>query len=466
MENSKNKLIAYTDGSAWPSNPGFYGAGIHGYLFNDNCIKKNNDRPTSHYITDIGYVPKESKKHIKCEEVKPLKYLNMTCSYKGEGTNNMGELLAIIELLKIVNSDEFNVNEIIIHSDSTYAIGLLNRCIKEDTGDFGIDKPNIELIQSLIEWVAVIKKAGTTIKIVKVKAHDGDYGNEIADRLAFLGRDKSFKGKFGVVYKLLPGNKYWNRVSEKNPLINVKQIFFAKDMRKLPEYIIMNYPTDVELGKKSNESLYGVVRLNEPNSMLETLIDIYNKSLKSLSVLSTVILKTAWSSKLINYYETFGSDILIFNSKQRNITILEDEEVVTVIKPAGLATQAYIKTIELGNILNTYVNDEGGVIRSFIDITEQFFTIDSKNKVICTLKNGNNIKEVIFTKDDAEYKIPLILGIDILPRNNIKKMEDSNPKITLVVDNINKKILEYYIIIENNTGKAIYCNFYANKIFI
>jgi ribonuclease HI len=95
--------------------------------------------------------------------------------YIGISTNNIAELSAIKTALTEIKNRELPV---IIHTDSSYALGLLSKNWKP--------KKNQELVAS----IKSIMKEFKTIAFEKVKGHSGIKGNEIADQLAVEGIKK------------------------------------------------------------------------------------------------------------------------------------------------------------------------------------------------------------------------------------------------------------------------------------
>jgi len=87
----------------------------------------------------------------------------------GEATNNIAELKAIREALKLVKNRDLPV---IVFTDSSYALGLLVKGWKA--------KQNIELVEEIRTLAANFKR----LRFVKVRGHAGDPDNERADRLA------------------------------------------------------------------------------------------------------------------------------------------------------------------------------------------------------------------------------------------------------------------------------------------
>jgi len=456
--------IFSVDGSAFP-NPGDYGFGVHGYIYETATYNKNNDRPTTHYTTDTGYVVREDMSRSDSKEVKPTHYLDMIGGYSNIGTNNMGELLAIVEVLRYFNTSDVNVNDIIIQSDSKYAIGACNAMLAGSKKWNVPDKPNLDILRNMSAVVDASNERGAKVTLVKVKGHSGDLGNHLADRLALLGRVNSSKGIYGIKYNFRAG-KYWKLKDDKHPFINVNHLFFTNDTRIENSYIIMDYPTDIELGKKTNESLYGVVVMKEPIPLVDNVVNAFNNNMRSLGILSTIKVSNLTNQYHIVNRDAFGDDVYMFNSRSNELNVMDNLQLANHIRPAGLATQMYTKTLNLRSILDSYLKNEPTTVRQFHDVTDVFFGKDAKDKPVCILNNGARIVDVNITVNKKQHKLPMLLGIDLIPRNNIKRLEKLNPKVTIVSDIVGGKVIEYYTVIECDDGVAIYCNFYSNKIFI
>jgi ribonuclease HI len=90
--------------------------------------------------------------------------------YLGQGTNNIAELVAIERALQEVQ--EHRARPVVVHSDSSYSIGLLTKNWKA--------KANAELVLRLRQLVSRFVQ----LRFVKVKGHSGDPENERCDELA------------------------------------------------------------------------------------------------------------------------------------------------------------------------------------------------------------------------------------------------------------------------------------------
>ena len=103
----------------------------------------------------------------------------------GKQTNNRAELYAIIKAIQIFKSGKYHKDlEFEILTDSDYSINsLTNWCKKWQLNNWKLPNGNdIENRDLIIEGVKLVNE--TNAKLVKVKGHNGVYGNEMADKLA------------------------------------------------------------------------------------------------------------------------------------------------------------------------------------------------------------------------------------------------------------------------------------------
>jgi ribonuclease HI len=91
--------------------------------------------------------------------------------YLGETTNNVAELAAILEALRLVKNRALPVK---VHADSSYAIGVVTGSMRA--------KANRDLVEEIRREAALFP----SLTFVKVSGHSGVTWNELADRLARL----------------------------------------------------------------------------------------------------------------------------------------------------------------------------------------------------------------------------------------------------------------------------------------
>ena len=483
QENNKhhNVAIIYIDGSAMP-NPGYYGSGIHGYVYNTETIDKSDkNKPNKYNITDIGYVA-VSDLSKKYKEVKPHLYVNGYVSFKNIGTNNIAEVEAFIYAVDAVLKQNYdkgtNIDKIIFKTDSMYLINIVknirNGCSIVDKPD----TPNPGLWKRIETLLPHTEEVGLKIVIEKVKGHSynkekgiGDIGNHISDRLALIGRYESTMGNYNTTIIFTDSTRYWNPDTARHPFLFGRQLFFTNSTRsKQTEstYGILNYKTDVEPGRKTSDAGFGIVKLSNPDSIIEDSIDEFNRRLGTLSIISTLDLSELYTQQSLTMYKLFKNAIYTFKKKHNLLEIMEESRVAYSIKPAGLATNAFEKLMILEQIIQDYKSNESIKDRYFLDITDRVYKPNDKGKNTCTLVMSDKILNLDVDINGVKLMIPLELGKETLGRNQFKKVEKLKPKVILTVDKISDIYYEYYTIIhlEETDDIACYVNFYSNGVYL
>ncbi|HTE54651.1 MAG TPA: ribonuclease H [Kofleriaceae bacterium] len=91
--------------------------------------------------------------------------------FLGEGTNNIAELTAILRALELIPPAD-RERPVLVHSDSSYALGLLSKGWKP--------KKNVELVDQLRREAVHFPR----LRAIKVAGHAGVSENERCDQLA------------------------------------------------------------------------------------------------------------------------------------------------------------------------------------------------------------------------------------------------------------------------------------------
>ena len=455
-------MVVYCDGSAVP-NPGFYGTGLHGYIYSDISLNtKSGDRPGKFFITDMGYI-ENGQMGDKAKTVIPLTYIDGYRSNNGISSNNVGEIDGIqIAIEEALNNPKYKISSIYIKTDSRYAMGVFEKAKGPVTVWDTPGRPNIEKYWLAKDVLEKAKEADLHINIVKVLGHSTAIGNHLADRMAFLGRDLSTKYSKDETVIEYTDSKYWKPKIVKNHLINFKNLFFMKGLGNPNLYTIINYGTDVELGKKTNSATFGLVKLHEPIEYINSVIDKFNSYLGSKSVISTIDLKVLYSQRMLHYYKLFKDEILIPSPRGRKyLSVLEEDIVCSEVYPPGLAKSALDKTLILNNIIYDYEHEKN--MFHYVDITDKIYGLDDKGKVKTILNQTDTILDVPI---DCGV-IKLEVGIDIIDRNALKNLEKEETKVYLVYTYKSETSVQYWSLVNatktNDVG--VYCNFYTDYLF-
>lgn len=495
------KMIVYTDGSFKPNveaDPtlGSYGSGIHGYVYDETKESKAvTDSPNNFYITSIGYVSSTEYNPDIHVAVAPVCYIDASYSFLNKGTVNMAELLAILHALKGVlehraefETEESKLNEVLILADSSYAIIEFDRMLGYKSVDDYVanfieeDKINKDILVEMKETIDKIKGAfnnNITLSIDKVAAHSLHIGNDIADDLAYLGRELSGKHKLFAAYKIFKiekGKKYWSYTIEEYDMIKFRQLFFTNSLRACYSevvYSVMNYRADTEPGTRSHDALMGIVCLKHSPDIVEDAIEEYHKGLRNMSTLSVVNMKNLYSRDVAYYYNMFKKDLFTFIYKRKEL-LKRNILVVNAIGSPGLGQKMLNDMQFMYEFIRMYrdLKSKGKPITDtllnktirYINITDKFYGKDKKGKQVCILQQGSTFLVMDMEWDNSPLKFPLSLGRDTLERNQFKRLETTDIEVYLIVEKMAEKSYRYYTLVASDGNIGVYTNLYSNKI--
>lgn len=468
------KAICYVDAGCKP-NPGFYGCGMHGYVYNpENNGKKSSDKPSKYVISDTGYI--EVEMLLKTPDHTPVipdYYINGTTSFGNIGTNNVGEIMAmIITINKTIEFQNGKITELLLKADSSYAIHIFNTVVNdpEESWRYKVET-NLEYYKLLYNAMIRARDNGLLVTVAKVEGHSMSLGNHLADRLATMGRVLSSKGQVKDVFHFTPTKKYWSSSVDRHTFLKFRQLYFtsvARQESKEIVYSIMNYKKDIEAGKRTHEATFGMVILNQAPELIENVINEYQMNLNTMSLVSSVDLDELYGQYHTNYVELFGNDVYTYSKNKPTLCLFDEVQIVESIHPQGLANQALEKMMVLYEILKEYrVRNEMPVSRLYVDISDYFYKHDGKK--IETIIDRNNPRLLIPIEINGKtINIPIELGKDCLDRNQFKQIEKNNTKVTLSVKYVSESCFTYYIIVDmqETNDLSIWCNFYNNRVLI
>lgn len=481
-------VVLYTDGSfrsinnVTPTN-GYSGCGIHGYGYlSDTINKPNGDKPKNYLITTQGYKVSTAVKKDEVETVIPCLYLDCIISYKeGNSNSSIVELKAMIEAISylIKNTERLELKNVTIYTDSSYVELMCNKILNNIAWK-NKDTSNVELVEQLEEKINDVRKNGVSIEILKIKAHDGELGNELVDRLANIGSHRSKKNMESLEWSetlIDKGIKYWSVDNNQHPLLEFKQLFFSG----LPEYVdnlnnkiltILDYNTGILLGKKTNTATFGIVKLKKVPSEIEDVMKIYDKhrdSIANNSVISTCNLHNLYNRDNLYFHNLAKDDAYRFSTANNHLYNVLSKPIVYTIKPAVLVVQTLEYMQELNLILDYFENkDYNKEVYSFIDVTDNFYKLD-KNLTYKAIPPADNALTTYYISvkiNNIERSVPIELGEDVPSLVQFKHLEKKTPKVFLVLKKISPQVVNYYTIIKVDDGIGIFCNLYSGKLLL
>lgn len=493
-------LVAYTDGGARPTNPGFAGAGIHAYLCKEKTSKVGSGHPRVS-PTKYGYFPKQEVRdfeerykrsaegdiaganHTDLREVDVIAYYDVVCPLGDQVTNNVAEVTAAIKSLKLAQL--LNVNSVIIIADSGYMIKGITEWFegwvaRKWRRPDGTEYANRELWEEFSEVEQATRAKGITIAYRQIKGHAGDVGNEASDVLATIGCNQSRSKLTDVTTIESPGKGYWKTEVERHPYLTCGNLYFHTSDAGMVKgrYLCGEHgKDDTLLAVKSTAGMYGIFELKEPDTLLESLRDLAKKKVDHLNRDEDAFmigrLNEIYRPDFINLFEHFGSDALLQPNPLRatltNIGTGKESQILTEVRPPLLAWQAVDDMGKLADTFELYKSNDTKL--TITDITDGLFeTVEEKKKPVTRLRdefNGGFDKLEVIVKYDIgkgveETNVILVPGSSILPRNTLKKLEGREPKVKVITWKESDVAFRYAIVIETNDAIGIWAAFYSN----
>ncbi len=478
------KVVCYVDGGARP-NPGFIGWGGHGYTYletTDKPIKNHENK----YFTDLGYTDTNNKDTIF---VTPIDiFTNVGSDDNNYQTNNVAELKAFITTITHLLDKYKDLTDILIKADSSYirngvttwiAGWKKHNWIKQDGGTV-INKELWLIIDGLLKR---IKDSKINLKIDWVKAHSVSYGNYLADKLATLGVSLSNNkihyndGKF----ETLDYKEYKKLTIDKNPFINFKRLYFNNivtnhkyglyyltDDKEDDDNEKKNNATSTFITRRSSKTSFAVIKLNEPDTILDSIIKKRHSMPVYQEAITVVKLDRLYTHGVYEFVKEYKSAAFFDTYKKpTRIDFIDGTPIAIDLDPPGPVLNAINQFDFLLFLLDNYINkknDKNDI--KYTDITDIFYeTTEKKKSTVTELRKEISDKDLIYI-DYHSVKIPINTGVDLLPRNNLKRLEKTVPEIILVTWLHEPKLLRYATIIKTKEDIGIWSNIYAGAILL
>lgn len=481
-------MVLYTDGGCGPTNPGFMGFGIHGYLYKDETPKKGAGL-SSHVLTCTGYISK-SRANKDTKQITPIYYFDGIGSSFNHGTNNLAELSAA--LMGIRKAVEYNLKKVVLIADSEYLLnGLTDKAdnwIRNNWMRDGVEIPNAAIWKELVSSWHTLANRGVKLEVYWVRGHgdgtDNSFGNIMADKLATIGKAYSTNVKIKNFFKESNAEGYWKPDVEKHPLLCLRSLYFStnKNTHFPGEYYIGNQSKEDELlGKKISNGAYGVVQLKEPDSVLEFLRDYQSNNVGEYERLIKGQLDNIFNTDnynqlddhrefILSKYKPGGADV-------RNA--VTKAPILDVLHPPLIATRAFDCIADLKTLLEAHKSGNASSL-TYTNITDLLYNkeeVTKKNNVETKLHlkpefnvgfSTLKLKVNVTPKGQETLLLPitLTLNIDIPDRNTLKRLEDPTTNVYVITWSNSPESFHYATIIEYKEDKSIWCGYYSNLVFI
>lgn len=489
MSSTKHTLgaVIYTDGGAKP-NPGFIGWGMHGYLYTTEPAKQG-PGISNHKLTDRGYVfPNKVTSPI----VTPIQYYDFMGSKLGPGTNNEAELTALIHSLKELAKEK--ISQLQVFSDSDYLVKGIKDGIanwnrynwKKPNGD---PVPNSQLWQEIERLLTVYASKHIEVNVEWVKGHADSFGNILADKLASIAVNYSINQIDRIIYKITPAKGYWKKDIDKHPFIDHKRLYFNSDSsyNTAGHYFLAKPGSDDSvIGKKNPDAGYSVIRLKQPDPVLEIVKAFQSDISDDMNNIVVMRLDKVFNPEVYETINEHGYQAMSRASKYNPAVNYVDNKPLTIIQnPPGLCLRAIQCSGILEELLDLYLaNTQTGISVydwpnvKFHNITDIFYqSVRKRNNMTEGEVELNNRFGVGFSQLDVpvtvehnnspiNLKVCLSLGLDLPNRNSLKRIEKLNPSVNLLTWQEGSRCFRYASVVEIDDAIGVWSNYYSNQIFI
>jgi ribonuclease HI len=491
--------VLYTDGSAKPfPSPGVSAYGVHGYIYKNDIPKKGisvnataymyrgkNEEESSDAkhaqgskvkITNKGYQPKLSEDIL---EVTPVSYVNICGGFPVPVTNNVAELAGIHNAL--IYAKEKDLKHVSIYSDSEYAIRALtgyvnqwssNNWIKRD----GSQVKNKEYFIPIMDLEKQLVSKGTTIKYNWIKGHNGDLGNESADAIADLGTKKSINGQIDKTVVEVNADDYWIKKVDKNPLLYQTGMFILDnpDSMESDELFTIDNVKEYNLyGKAATEATYCFLKLKDIDPAIITIREAQQNTMLNTGALAICDLNILFRPNTAMYLRDYGVTALNrTNHKFYGLSLPDGGKITEELNPPLKASKAVNAISTLKQVYDEIiVKNKSDDSISITDITNQlYFEKDGKLILNEKIENGYHKLSIDImlpkSMDSKTIMLSMITGTDLPDRNVLKRLEETNVKISVIVLKESKNAYRFFTYIKTDVGESIVSAFHGNIRFI
>lgn len=479
-------LVLYTDGGCRP-NPGPGGWGMHGYLYLAEKPKKGSGNP-DHVLTTQGYKTKVEVNLGKTphEEVTPIHYVDGLGTFSQHITNNVAELTAAISALR--HALDFDVTVVQIITDSEYVIKGMegwvdtwakNNWLKKD----GAEVINAKQWRELVALRERLEQRNVDVRFDWIKGHDDLLGNINADHLATVAVLTSRRlGETNTHIVTTKAEGYWGYTPDRHPFLANRRMYFntRAEFNRSGEYYLGEHGKDDDmLGKRVADGAFAVVSLAEPDAILEMVRNYQTELAQGMDSIVMMCLDKLYRPETHKELSMFGTRALIQpNAYRLDLLCLDDQPATRELRPPKIAMRAVDAVSDLAEKMGRYLAKHPSIVVT--DLTpilyEKTVKVSKKADTPATetfkLKPEYNVGFAALEVVDAAYRsgeedvatcpVTLTLGIDMLDRNALKRLEAHNPKVSLITWLEAPDVFRYATVIETATDQGIWAGVYSN----
>lgn len=487
------KAVLYSDaGLDQFTSPTVSGYGVHGYVFTDDVPKRGTGNPKA-VPTNKGYEgPLDDKGAlVEGERVTVHEYVDIIGGGTGQASSGESELEAFILSLKWLQQRP-DITDAQIYCDARFVTQGFNDHMPKWAENNWLrsngSPPQYKGTWQSCHDIYNALKTDTKITLTWMKGHNGNLGNETADTHATRGKLGTYNGEGTLDTEIIISDPqgYWNPKSDFSRILQAPRWYFDTIDRNWVDddgfkvvYVGCHGPKDKDLelvGKPYSDNYLGVVKSRFIPGVMD---ELRNYAINNTSAPSGRIvvgnLDQILATKEIADFDKYGltyhkkskRDIFVRNASKNNI--------LSEMTPQG---QGY-RMMNTWRLLEKRLGEfrSGDTKYQVTDITEQLYEAQGKKEQLKLKANfTSKVKyfdvKVLFNLELAtapikpfEKKIRLILGQDILSRNQLAAIADQVVRVCVVTWRESDQVGRYATYFEMTNGDyGLWSRYEANYI--
>jgi ribonuclease HI len=482
-------LVLHSDGSCNP-NPGNAGWGFHGYLF-ENKEPTRGTGLADYVLTASNYYTKTEKATLpNLPLITPITYFDGYGAIEGKSTNNTGELMGAVEAIqlairKIRENEGGDFTSVHIWTDSQYVVEGKDRVMRWRENGWlkpdGNPPANLDLWKEFVDAITELRTLCEKVFVNWNKGHDNNFGNEVVDMLAFVGRQYAVKGLAPIkeITESAPEG-YWKYETDRHPFLNHRRMYYNTVAEANPpgEYCMGEHDKNDDLaGKQMANGAYAYVKLDEPSKVLEAVRNYSVKLADGDDVIMIARVDYIFRSDVHRVLAAHDDVVLnrATNTPNRNIIHkLSDELVAREHMPPYNIHACVNHMQQLKEIMDDYLAGSKHLLVT--DLTPLIYesqteTKKGEDKTIMKLRpeftvgTDNMDVEVNYqhpVNGPSKTTVNILLGLDCLDRNALRRLENLDPVVHLVTWAEEPKAFRFATIIKIKGGIGIWVGAYSN----
>ncbi len=437
----------------------------------------------NHFLSSDG-IPKAWKKSNNDKNA--LKAIDVRFSHEAsggisEGSLSKAESAGFLKALKII--DEKKYQSVTIYCDSRYVAEHLEKLYKNKETMVlkrkdGSNIASYELWNEITRLVLMLLSANINIKWQWAQNNIPKEKIEYCKLLAKKGLALAFNKKEDLLLSYPLGKKKPVE-SKSHGFLTQSRLYFIPAISNITQsgkrfYYCGEHESKSKsnkgdllrwCGKPRSESTMSVFILNEPDLVIDTIINkavTSNRGFNNGRIVKLDAIKTSEVRQTILDY----SDSLLIEEIDTNSINYYTRNVICVEQsPPYLFFSFYEKLNGLYNRLNQYACGKEDEITLCYEITNRVYDITSKgayfiSKSLFTKKCIN-----VFIKE-YNINITLTMGIDLLNDLGLKRIAKENPIVKLYIEKFSPNIIRYFVYIKTDKAIGLFTTTHSNVIFL